>query len=162
MALMGIDDNYIKDFFIGIAAGAVFIAFSSISSISIGIPAPIYPQSAAMSDYVLSIVASVIVVGVLAPCGEEALFRGSFMFLSDKVLPTVLAVLATGIAFSLFHWRVYGVGLEAAFVGALIFSLASSMLSRETQSLLPSIIMHSMVNVFLLVKSEELLTIGGF
>ena len=163
LKLIGIDDNWPTDALYGFGAGGLFIILQSVSSISIGIPAPIYPQSATMSAYLISVIASMVIIGGLAPAGEEALFRGAFLFLSENLplVSLVDAVVLTGAAFSLFHWKVYGMALQAAFVGAFIFSTLACGLALQTKSLLPGMIMHSMVNLYLYIQSADLLTVGG-
>jgi membrane protease YdiL (CAAX protease family) len=165
--LIGIDNNYIQDAIMGLLVGVGFILFSSYSSVSIGIPAPIYPQSALPA--IVNSIASLVVVGVLAPFFEEPIFRGVVFFLSRKIsegfvssqTAIVFGIIVTGVAFSFFHWQVYGEALMAAFVGAFIFSTIACLLVLQTNSLIPAIAMHSVVNIYLLVQSEQLLSIGG-
>jgi len=161
--LIGIDDNFRYDAGVGFAAGILFIFLNMISSISIGIPAPIYPQSHALPDVAIALIASLAVTVFLAAIAEEIGWRGALFFLWQKlgVSAVPIVVVLVSIAFSLFHWKVYGIGMEAAFVGAFIFSVLACILVLITRSVVPSIVMHGMVNLYLFVTSYQLFTIGG-
>jgi membrane protease YdiL (CAAX protease family) len=157
--LVGIDDNYNQDIFFGLIAGVIFVMMSSVSSISIGIPAPIYPQSALPE--VVNMLSSLIVVGVLAPIFEETMFRGAVFFMSRKVTSNIPAIIITSIGFSLFHWTAYGEALAAAFVGAFFFSVVTCMMVLKTKSLIPGMIMHAIVNIYLFIQAGQLFMVGG-
>ena len=157
--LIGIDDNYIHDAFIGALAGLFFVLVYSTTSLTTAIPAPIYPQSALPA--IVNLAAAFVVVAILAPVFEEPLFRGAIFFLSRMVVPMPIAIVVTSFAFSFFHWTVYGEALAAAFVGAFIFSVVACLMVLETKSLIPAVVMHAIVNSYLFITSEQLLVVGG-
>lgn len=155
--LVGIDDNYWMDIAIGIAGGMAFMVMVASTSISIGSPA-IYPQSTLPA--IVNTIAALVVVGVLAPIFEEAVFRGVVFSAARSVLSVTGAIVVTGIAFSLTHWAAYGEALSAAFVGAFVFSTIACIMVLATQSIIGPIVMHGMVNVWLYVQSHQLFVIG--
>lgn len=157
--LYGIDDNWPKDAVLGLVIGFLFISLMSATSVSMGSPAPIYPLTPIAEQ--ISILSTLIVIGFLAPVGEESLFRGIFMWFGWQNLKYfTLAIIIVGIAFAAFHYTSYGAHLPAAYVGAFIFSTIACIVTFQTKSLLPAIIMHSMVNIHLYIKAQELLVVG--
>jgi len=64
------------------------------------------------------------------------------------------------VAFALFHWRVYGLALATAFIGAFLFSLITLHLYDSRKSLVPCIVMHSVVNVFIYLSSTGAVSVG--
>lgn len=156
--LYGIDDNIGTDILWGLAAGGIFIFIVESTSITMGLP-PIYPQATAAQ--IVNILGALVIVGVLASILEEALFRGAVLYITDTMMPIIPAVVVTGVSFAMFHWVAYGANVVPAFVGAFLFSTIACMIVLKTKSLIPGVIMHSMVNVYLLISSEQLLVIGG-
>lgn len=157
--LAGIDQNWIVDLLIGLGAGIGYILMASASSISIGIPEPIIPQS--IGNQVVNMVAGWLVVGVLAVLFEEPLFRGVILYLGINVFGVIVGIVLTAVSFSMFHWQVYGESMSAAFLGAALFSVISSIMTIVTKSILPAMIMHSAVNTYTYLTSNQYLTIGG-
>lgn len=157
--LIGIDDNIGTDIAIGAVVGGLFVFMFESTSITMGLP-PIYPQ--ATSSQIANVVAAVAIVGGLAPILEEGLFRGGLYHVLSKIMGVIPAIVVTGVAFALFHWQAYGAALGAAFVGAFLFSTVACIMSIKTRSLIPAIVTHMIINIYLLIQSEQLLTIGGF
>ena len=157
--LYGIDHNWGKDMGIGFLAGLAFIVVFGISGLSMAYPPPLYQQSATAF---VNLISGLFVVSILAPIFEEPLFRDVVRFIAEVVTGNkILALLITAFTFSIFHWQVYGEALMAAFVGAFIFSIFATLLTIWTESLLPSVVMHSMVNAWLYVQDQQLLTVAG-
>ena len=158
--LYGIDDNWGKDLMVGFLAGASFIFIFGISGLSMAYPPPLYPQSA-ISAFV-NLLAGFLIVAVLAPLFEEPLFRDVVRFITEAITGNkTTSIFITSLTFSMFHWAVYGEALMAAFVGAFIFSIFATLLTIWTESLLPSIVMHSMVNAWLYLQDQQLLSVAG-
>ena len=158
--LYGIDDNWPVDIILGVVLGALFISLMSISTVSMGTPPPIYPQTTIAEA--IGIIGTLIVIGFLAPIGEETFFRGIFMWFGWENLKFFsIAIIVVGAGFAAFHYTSYGASLPAAYVGAFIFSTIACLVTYQTKSLIPAIIMHSMVNIHLYVVAQELLVVGG-
>lgn len=157
--LIGIDDNIGTDILIGLGVGGAFILLFESTSITMGLP-PIYPQ--ATTSQLMNVAAAIMIVGVLAPILEEALFRGAGLYIFDLMMPLIPAIIVVGVIFAGFHWVAYGVFLSAAFIGAFLFSSVACILTLKTKSLVSAVIVHSVINIYLLVISGQLLTIGGF
>lgn len=157
--LIGIDDNIGTDILIGLGVGGAFVLLFESTSITMGLP-PIYPQ--ATTSQLMNVAAAIMIVGVLAPILEEALFRGAGLYIFNLMLPLIPAILVVGVVFAGFHWISYGAALAAAFVGAFLFSTIACILTLKTKSLVPGVITHAIINIYLLIQSEQLLTIGGF
>ena len=157
--LYGIDDNWVVDTILGVVLGTLFISLMGISSISMGSPAPIYPMTTVAEA--IGIIGTLIVIGFLAPVGEETFFRGIFMWFGwENLKYFAIAVIVVGIAFAAFHFTAYGAEMPAAYVGAFIFSTVACLVTYQTKSLISSIIMHAMINIHLFIKAEELMVIG--
>lgn len=157
--LYGIDNNWGKDSGIGFLAGLGFIIVFGVSGLSMGYPPPLYQQSA--SAFV-NLVAGFFVVVFLASIFEEPLFRDVVRFIAEVTTGSkILAILITAFTFSIFHWQVYGEALLAAFIGAFIFSIFATLLTMWTESILPSVIMHSMVNAWLFLQDQQLISVAG-
>lgn len=157
--LYGIDDNWGKDLGIGIMAGLAFIIVFGISGLSMAYPPPLYQQSATAF---VNLIAGLFVVSILAPIFEEPLFRDVVRFITEVITGNkIISIFITAFSFSIFHWAVYGEALMAAFVGAFIFSIFATLLTIWTESLLPSIVMHAMINAWLYVQDQQLFTVAG-
>ena len=157
--LFGIDENWTFDLIVGIVVGFVFIGLMNITSVSIGTPAPIYPLTSFAEQ--INTISTLIVIGFLAPIGEESLFRGIFMWFSWQNTKFItIAIIIVGVAFAAFHYSAYSAALPAAYVGAFIFSAMACILTFQTKSLLPAIVMHSVVNISLYVRAEQLYVVG--
>lgn len=157
--LYGIDENWRFDAILGAVLGFAFITVMNTTSITMGTPSAIYPLTTFAEK--ISIISTLVVIGFLAPVGEEPFFRGIFMWFGWQNLKhIILAIIAVGIAFAGFHYQAYGAALPAAYVGAFLFSTIACLVTLRTKSLLPSIIMHSMVNINLYVQAQQLLVVG--
>ena len=155
--LIGIDDNWPFDLGVGIISGLFFVAFYASTSISMGIPAPIYIQSV---GNIVNFFAGLSVVCLLASICEESIMA-AILYITNEVSNEVVAVILTSIAFAALHWQVYGEAMMGAYVGAFLFRIVASVLMLSTKSLIPSMVMHAMVNGYLYLESEQLLSVGG-
>lgn len=153
--LYGIDRNWKMDTVYGLVFGTIFIFFLETSTLTMG-----YPLATLFEH--LDFAIKMIVNSILAPIGEEMVLGGIVLYLylrSSKYLP--LAIFLTGVTFAAFHYTTYGAELPAAYVGAFLFRVVASFIIIYTKSLLPTIIMHSMVNTYLYIEEQELLVIGA-
>jgi membrane protease YdiL (CAAX protease family) len=149
--LAGIGSNFLRDIGIGGGTGAGFIILNVLSpSIAIGVPTALaFAGTLALAIFV-------------APIIEEIVFRGglqgllSWVSKSESITSKGFLVVAiiTSLAFALFHYAVYGLGevsaISATFIGAFIFGMASSYLTKASKSLVPSIIAHMIFNAWIL------------
>ena len=154
MAFYGIElgrrTDWKQDLFVGISLGIAFIIGNLLTpAISIGMP------SLSLSATAFN---RVLVIGLLAPIIEEALFRGLLSgILSSKLINiknTLVVGVVTALAFSAYHWTAYGETLAAsgAFFGAFIFGLVAFFVTYKRKSLLPAMVLHSMFNIYLLTR----------
>jgi membrane protease YdiL (CAAX protease family) len=114
-----------------------------------GLPAPEHPITsdiqAGLGPY--AIVATLLIGSVAAPILEEIMFRGTLLPALSRVLGRpALAILLQGLIFAAIH----PTGIPAWFALAAVGS-TSGFLSRQTGSLVPSIVMHSVHNFGTLV-----------
>ena len=151
---MIVTKDWKRDAVVGLIYGALFILGNMVlpGVITIG-----QPRVA-----LLAVGSALFVVGVLAPFHEEIAFRG----LLNKIVDTLnknqlIGNVMVSVAFALFHWRVYGLALASAFIGAFLFSMITLHLYDSRKSLVPCIVMHSMVNVFIFLNSSGMVSVGA-
>lgn len=140
--MIGIDDW--KDVKWGLLSGGLFVLLTRLNSIfQIGIP------TIALA---FDTVTQILIVVFLAPILEELFFRGVlFPILRDK-FNLWIGVLGSAVTFSIFHALAYGniVTMSGAFIGAFVFGIIASLLDNKTNNVIPSIIMHMIVNASIL------------
>ncbi len=92
----------------------------------------------------------------IAPAMEELLFRGVFLrsFLVQYQPRT--AIVASSLLFAIFHLNIYQIPV------ALAFGLLSGWLLMRTSSLWPSILAHSLVNLFTLLVPAVKAFVGAW
>jgi len=157
--LFGIDENWTVDLILGLVVGFLFIGLTKVTSVSMDAPAPIYPLTSFAEQ--INTISTLIVIGFLAPIGEESLFRGIFLWFSWANLKYfTIALVVSGIAFSAFHFTAYGAEIPAAYFGAFLFAVTAGLLTFQTKSLLPAIVMHSVVNISLFLQAEQIFVVG--
>jgi len=89
-----------------------------------------------------------IAVSIIAPLGEELLFRGFFQQILEKHWKDVTrAVLMTAIIFSFIHMNPFW------FAQIYILGIILGFLAWKTKSVLPSLILHSLNNLVALILS---------
>ena len=104
---------------------------------------------------------------LLAPIVEESFFRLTlFKYMIEKIgMGRALAFVAQALTFALYHLAAYGVNLSeysklsqvlsgvslslGLFIGAFFFGLISQWLVEKTDNILPSIIAHFLINLYL-------------
>ena len=152
---IGIDsDDVPMDIVVGILGGAFFIFLKMSGTWFIfGIPA-----------VVLGYGEQVLVVCILAPLLEEGCFRSMiftwFLELTGESL--LISIVFQAVLFSVFHWAVYGgVAMMGSLVGAGIFGVVAGGIAYQRDSIIPSIIMHSMLNLMILNSMMGYVSIGG-
>jgi membrane protease YdiL (CAAX protease family) len=77
---------------------------------------------------------------LLAPIAEEIIFRGLTLRYARRIMPAWLAILFQAIGFGIYHGNLIQ-GLYAFCIGALFGVLAC-----KTDSLIPSILLHAIIN----------------
>ncbi|KIL48378.1 CPBP family intramembrane glutamic endopeptidase [Jeotgalibacillus campisalis] len=90
--------------------------------------------TAGWSDYLRS--------GILTPIWEELFFRGVLLFFLIKYTKPFLAICITSILFALFHPQF----LIITLVAGVLFSITA----YKTNSLIPSLLSHSLWNLFMM------------
>ena len=95
--------------------------------------------------------ANFVVIAVVAPIVEELLFRGIGFHLLRRFGDTT-AILATGVAFGLYH------GLVNALPILALFGIALAWLRSRTRSVYPGMLVHAAFNAVALIVS---VTING-
>ncbi|HEY8241526.1 MAG TPA: type II CAAX endopeptidase family protein, partial [Kiritimatiellia bacterium] len=83
----------------------------------------------------------IVLAAVLAPFFEEVLFRGILLPFLAQRLRLGVAIGIVSVLFALMHWNV------ASFVPLFVLSVAFSLVYIYTESLLASMVMHSMFNL---------------
>lgn len=160
--LVGIDSDYGKDALIGIGAGLLFIMISVIAPGIAAIGFPVLPQAIGATGLFLIIV-------IAAPIFETVIFQDLILDFFDsklkifgkKALPFFIAVLLASMAFSIYHLTAYGGSLTAAkasFVSVIIAGIGFSYLRFFTNSILPTIIAHAIINAYLLYGSSVVIS----
>lgn len=94
---------------------------------------------------------------VVAPCCEEALFRGLILPGLARRYGAEQALLSSALLFGLAHCR-----LPAAVLPAAIAGLALGLVRLRTGSLLPAVLLHASVNLLPILLPESRIAIEGF
>ena len=85
---------------------------------------------------------AVLTVVIIAPIGEELIFRGIIFRLLEKNLPVVAAIIIQAVLFGIYHMNI----MQGLYV--LPLALALGYTAYRTKSVYPCILMH-MVNNFM-------------
>jgi membrane protease YdiL (CAAX protease family) len=102
-----------------------------------------------------------VIVGVLAPVGEELLFRGFVLNAALMIIPSaIIMVPAQAVIFAIFHSAAYAgsfslqsvASVSGALIGAGVFGVVAGFLILWRKSLLTPMIVHSMFNLYLVGK----------
>ena len=154
--LRGIDDNWNKDLIIGVLIGLGFMLAGTISPFigTIGIPNVSQSLAGEIGKYLIVIVGAAIF--------EEIFFREFILdFFDEKLkgfgmdLPYLIAAVISSILFALFHFVAYSGSLRAAggdFMSAALVGFAFAYLRKQTNSILPSIVAHGIINAWILTR----------
>ena len=140
-----------------LSSGIIIISDALDRAIQKFIPAPDYIidlNSLLRPESMLGFVFLFTAVAIIAPLGEELLFRGFFQQVLEKHWKDVTrAVLVTALFFSIIHMNPYW------FVQIYILGVILGFLAWKTNSIIPSLILHSMNNataiLFSFVDMEE-------
>ena len=165
MEEFGVDENWKTDIILGTVLGILFTLFIRSDSL-FGFGIPLFSSvfgfgtPYGITSY-LSISTRFIVVVLAAPILEETLFRGALMTLITNMSNTTIGIIISSIGFALFHWNVYGgMALSASLMGAGIFGVISCIVMLYTNSLIPPVIMHAIVNFSIFSEQIGWLSIG--
>ena len=151
--LIGIDDNWTTDTIIGLVIGFAIIMVMEATFVTMGYPSAIYPQTAFAER--VTLMSTILVIGFLAPVGEEIAFRGVFMWFAWANLRFyTIAIILSSAAFAAFHYQAYGASLPSAYVGAFVIGVMLALTATQTKSLLPGIIVHAMINIHLFIAAQ--------
>ena len=152
MSLAGIDDNWIQDTLIGLGIGGFIfflLKFVPAMSMFLGIGLPSIPLAVGTTSKYLIIVVS-------AAIFETTVFQDILLDLFDEKLydlPFIVANIGQAIAFALYHFVAYGSSLSAAggsLLSAGIFGFMMGYIRKGTNSILPVIIIHGILNFTIL------------
>lgn len=145
--LEGLNDNFIKDAFVGLVLGIFTIILGNIFSFigAIGIP-PVASVAGTIGRFL-----------IIVPCAaifEEVFFRDQLMdFLNSKLgLNKLFSILITACAFATFHLAAYGGSLSAAggsFLSAGIMGFIFGIVTEKQNSLAGSIFYHGILNLYI-------------
>ncbi len=156
-------ENIKRKVIVGLVFAALFIILNLlVPSITIGFPD--LPQ-ATQGERFGTIV-------FLAPFGEEFAFSGVLQPALDAILPAPIAIFLKSAFFSIFHARTWAgsfslQGIQAAsaaFFGAFVYSVISSILIWWQKSVYTGIASHLPINLFLWSRfaiESGLIIIGG-
>lgn len=158
--LYGIDENWETDLPMAAGIGILYIALiSMVPSISMTVPSPDTLSGWTDHTFFATSAEYLVVVCILAPISEEAVFRGIMLPGYTEILggtakkvteSTVGIAIASSIAFSLFHWTAYGAEfMEGAFVGAFIFGVMMCVVAYHQKSIIGCILIHAMTNAWI-------------
>lgn len=92
----------------------------------------------------------IVCICILAPIGEELLFRGVMLYYAKRFMPPILAVLLQAVLFGVYHGNVIQ-GSYAGFMGILLGAVVC-----RFKSIVPSMLLHLTVNVSLYFVPEVL------
>ncbi|MGN0368275.1 MAG: lysostaphin resistance A-like protein [Wujia sp.] len=113
---------------------------------------PIFPKAFAQYDELLSKVSGanqstvmLIAVIVIAPIGEELLFRGLILDKAKQLLPIPMAIVLQAALFGIYH------GIAVQVVYAFLLGLVLGILAHRTGNLLVAVAFHFAVNASLLL-----------
>lgn len=134
-----------------LSVGLIILSDELDRLVQVFLPAPEYIldlNGLLQPETTLGFILLFIAVGVIAPLGEELLFRGFFQqFLETHWKDITRAILVTALFFAMIHMNPYW------FVQIYILGVVLGFLAWKTQSVLPPLILHGINNIFALVFS---------
>jgi len=154
--LIGFGNNPKGSILLGVAASLVYILLNMLSpAVSIGFP--MFFNSQMWENFMI--------VVIVAPIVEEIMFVGILYntLMAIGIKNIFMVILTVAAAFSGFHWTAYGMALAAAFVGAFLFRIIVLMIDNakdSNRSIIPGIVMHMIVNFYLLNKVANIFMMG--
>lgn len=118
---------------------------------------PVFPEAFAAYDKMLSGVTGVSSSGVmllavilLAPIGEELLFRGLILKYAQRCMPVTACILLQALLFGLYHGNIIQ-GIYAFVLGIVL-----GVLAYRYDSILPGILFHIVINASILFVPKAL------
>ncbi|WP_417453268.1 CPBP family intramembrane glutamic endopeptidase [Kiloniella sp.] len=97
------------------------------------------PQGFKWDAYIITMIAT----GIIAPFGEEVVFRGVILGWLDQKFGKYIAILISSLLFASTH------GIPALIPALMVAGIAFSLIVYKSQSLWPAIILHSGFNMFM-------------
>lgn len=140
--------------FLAAALGALFVIFTVNMSMNF-LPQQNIEDFAEASKnlYAYSLWQAFLANALLVPVLEEVIFRGVLFSRLQKVMPNVAVALITSVLFGLMHGQIIWI-LFAFTVGLLL-----SYVRIKTGSILPTIMMHVIINSYAVIMNYKLITI---
>ena len=139
----------------GIGVGTVLVVASRFSSLFvIGLPTSLVDTA--------TLIGKVVIIVICAPIFEEPIFRDKILNWLDKEItdaPFIVAALINAVLFAIYHWFVYGGFLQAmgaTFIGAGVVGFVLCYVRKYSNSILPCIIAHMMLNASILITAVSL------
>ncbi|MDD6327440.1 MAG: CPBP family intramembrane metalloprotease [Lachnospiraceae bacterium] len=118
---------------------------------------PIIPSAFASYDKLMEQASSdntpvilIVCICLLAPIGEELLFRGVIFHYLTRLIKPIYAVMIQALLFGIYHGNIVQ-GIYAAFMGVLLGILVTGF-----HSILPSVCLHLVVNVSMYLIPQAL------
>lgn len=137
--------------------GAVFVIFFVNGMLNFLIPQDELSsfQEASSVLYAYPLWQALLANAFLVPILEEVVFRGLMFSRLQKALPNVATALITSLLFGLVHGQL--VWMLFAFVVGLLLSYVRI----KTGSILPTIVMHIMINLYATLSSYQIIVISN-
>jgi len=136
--------------FAGIWANLPILAVAFVITLSLKdvLPVPSHPASETLmqDQSPLTLIGIFLGASVMAPIVEEIIFRGLILGACLRVMPPVAAILLNGLAFAAIHPQ----GL-AGIPPLMALGVMLAMLTYQTGSLVPAMVMHAVNNTVVLV-----------
>jgi len=143
-----------------LSLGIIIISDELDRFIQVFLPAPDYIldlNGLLRPDTFIGFLLLFVAVSIIAPLGEELLFRGFFQQILEKYWKDVTrAVLVTALFFAMIHMNPYW------FVQIYILGVILGFLAWKTKSVIPALILHSMNNTMALFFSFVDIEKNGF
>lgn len=137
------------------ALGAIFVIFTVNMSLSLLVPQNNLEEFTEASQvlYAYPLWQALLANALLVPILEEVIFRGLLFSRLQKAMPNVIVALITSVAFGLVHGQL--IWMIFAFVVGLVLSYVRI----KADSILPTIMMHVMINTYATAVNFKLITI---
>lgn len=143
--------------YVAAALGAIFIIFTVNMSMTLFIPQEGLQEFSEASKvlYAYPLWQAILANALVVPILEEVIFRGLIFSRLQKAMPNVVVALITSVLFGIVHGQL--VWMLFAFIVGLLLSYVRI----KTGSILPTIMMHVIINTYATLVSYNLFSIGS-